>query len=187
MTLCPDLSLHQMDKLRDEVATLVAALKNLASAELRDVIANVRLGDKQVEVHLNATVLAERLHIEVGELNPEISVTQVPWQIKRRGVETKIIIGDELAPPDSTLIKRLDQAHTWIGDMKRGVPLKMIADQAGVTPAYIRTRSKLAFLSPKIQLAILDGALDPKFTTNIIIRMKIPLDWGAQETLFLKN
>ncbi|MBT5227835.1 MAG: recombinase family protein [Alphaproteobacteria bacterium] len=187
MTLCPDLPLHQMANLRDEVATFAAALKNLAGTELRDVIANVRLGDKQVEVHLNAAELAERLHIEVGELNPEITAIQVPWQIKRRGVETKIIIGDELAPPDSTLIKRLDQAHTWIGEMRRSVPLKMIADQAGVSPAYIRTRSKLAFLSPKIQRAILDGALDPKFTVNLIIGMAIPLKWDAQETLFLKT
>jgi site-specific DNA recombinase len=71
--------------------------------------------------------------------------------------------------------------------LKDGVSLKVIAAQKKVTPAYIRTRSKLAFLSPKVQKAILDGALDPAYTANRLVRMKIPLDWREQESLFLNS
>jgi len=94
---------------------------------------------------------------------------------------------DEKAVPDQTLIKLLDQAHGWVEKLKDGVSLKVIAAQKKVTPAYIRTRSKLAFLSPKVQKAILDGALDPAYTANRLVRMKIPLDWREQESLFLNS
>ena len=60
----------------------------------------------------------------------------------------------------------------------------IIAKKHGVTTAYIRTRSRLAFLSPKIQQAIVTGTLDPKFTTRHIMGMKIPSDWQSQEALF---
>jgi site-specific DNA recombinase len=187
MTLCPDLSLHQMEQLRERTAELTAELKNTAITKTGDIIASVRLEMDQVGIGLNVAALAEHLQINVDKLAPEIAVIQRPWQIKRRGVETKIMIGDEVAPPDATLIKRLHQAHAWAQEIRRGVSLKTIASQAGVTPAYIRSRSKLAFLSPKIQEAILAGFLDPKFTVNHILAMKIPWDWDQQETLFLKN
>lgn len=77
--------------------------------------------------------------------------------------------------------------HGWVEKLKDGVSLKVIAAQKKVTPAYIRTRSKLAFLSPKVQEAILDGALDPAYTANRLVRMKIPLDWREQESLFLNS
>ena len=137
-----------------------------------------------MRVKLDTKGLAKALGIKAEELSEELIEFELPWQRKRRGVENKLIIGDPEPEPDLTLIRMLVKAHQWVQEMKDGIPLKQIANNLGVTPAYIRTRSKLAFLSPQIQKAIVKGTLSPEFTTNQILSIKIPRDWQLQNTLF---
>ncbi len=49
---------------------------------------------------------------------------------------------------------------------------------------FIRKRGQLAFLSPKIQIAVRDGTLSPSITADHILRQRIPLDWMMQERMF---
>jgi len=49
---------------------------------------------------------------------------------------------------------------------------------------HIRTRAQLAFLSPKIQRAIVEGTLSPDLTLKRILARPIPLDWLHQERLY---
>ena len=154
---------------------------------IADIILRVQLRAEQAEIQLDAKRLAEALGVTGKDLNPNALTLTTPWQIKKRGVESKIIVGDEVPGPDLTLIRLLTRAHQWVDQMRQGRGLKAIADQASVTPAYIRSRSKLALLSPKIQGAIIGGNLDPRFTTHYILALKIPMDWTAQEALFFKS
>ena len=50
--------------------------------------------------------------------------------------------------------------------------------------AFIRTRAPLAFLSPRIQIAIRDGTAPPELTLHRIVQRPIPLDWQEQERLY---
>ena len=68
--------------------------------------------------------------------------------------------------------------------MRDGRPLGEIAVATGHAESYIRTRSQLAFLSPAIQSAILEGRQPTNLTLERIIRKPLPLDWDAQARLF---
>lgn len=68
--------------------------------------------------------------------------------------------------------------------LKAGTPMSSVAMDAGHHEPHIRTRAPLAFLSPRLQQAILDGTLPPEITLERVLKAKIPLDWDAQEKLF---
>ena len=186
MTLSNNIDLQKSEKTSKLCRRIAADLRGANGRCLQDIVANVQISSEAAELNLNQGVIAERLGLDVDDLNHEVTKVTSPWQIKRRGIEKRIVIANQATGPDSTLITLLDQAHDWVDQLKRSVPLKIIAEQRGVTPAYIRTRSKLAFLAPRVQEAILRGAIDPEFTANRLTNMKIPTDWAMQESLFLK-
>ena len=58
-----------------------------------------------------------------------------------------------------------------------------IAREAGHHDVYIRTRSQLAFLSPRLQRAIADGTFPPDITLQHLVTRTLPLNWSDQERL----
>jgi hypothetical protein len=64
---------------------------------------------------------------------------------------------------------------------KTGMPLAEIARTAGHRPHHIRSRMRLAFLSPKIQRAICTGTQPADLCLERLVRQHLPLDWAEQE------
>jgi DNA invertase Pin-like site-specific DNA recombinase len=187
MSVCRNSDINALEQVNAIAGNLAVQLRGRTTSAFGDLVSVVHLGPGAVEVSLNAENLASSLATLADQINPDVLRCRKSWQIRRRGVERKIIIGEYKTGPDITLIKLLDRAHGWVEQLTRGVALKAIAEQQGVTPAYIRTRSKIAFLAPKVQEAILGGTLNPEYTANRLVRMKIPADWPTQESLFLIN
>jgi hypothetical protein len=50
-----------------------------------------------------------------------------------------------------------------------------------VSAAHIRTRAQLAYLSPRLQRAILQGTQPTDLTLEKLVRSQLPLDWDKQE------
>lgn len=108
----------------------------------------------------------------------------VPFTLRRRGVEMKIVTGSTASPPDPTLVRTLREAHAWTRELRAGRGIAEIAQSAGHSDAFIRTRAQLAFLSPRLQNAILEGTQPPGLTLKRILRRPVPLNWEAQERLY---
>ena len=143
------------------------------------------MDDGQIEKHsivlrLNTDGVAEILDMHADEIDPSMLTIEAPFELRRRGVEGKIVIGGRKPQPDTTLLRALSRAHDWAADLRNGRPLGEIAAAAGHAESYIRTRSQLAFLSPDIQRAILEGRQHTDLTLERIIRKPVPLDWDAQ-------
>lgn len=62
--------------------------------------------------------------------------------------------------------------------------LKTLVTETGHSEPYLRARISLAFLSPKLQTAILEGRQRADLSVAKLISAEIPLDWAAQERLF---
>ncbi len=90
------------------------------------------------------------------------------------------MIGDRVPQQNRTLLRALSQAHVWMADLRSGKSLSEIAAATAHSESYIRTRAQLAFLSPEIQSAILEGRQPTGLTLERIIRKPVPLDWDAQ-------
>ena len=82
------------------------------------------------------------------------------------------------------MLRALARARAWTSEMRKGKPMSEIVTATGHSESYIRTRSQLALLAPRIQLAILDGRQPPELTLEQIVRKPIPLDWKVQERLY---
>ena len=109
---------------------------------------------------------------------------KVPFALRRRGVEGKIIAGDREPAPDKPLLRALARAHAWTSDLRNGKSLSEIATNAHHSDSYISTRAQLTVLSPTIQRAILDGLQPAELSLAQIIRKPIPLDWEAQARMY---
>ena len=149
-----------------------------------DLIATIALRQGAMEIALSPAPLAAALGIPVGDLAPDLLRLTAAFARKRRGVESRLISGQTEPSPDATLIRLLAKAHRWSREMRQGTSLTEIAQRERHSDSYIRTRTPLACLSPKIQAAILAGTQPPNLSLERIVRSGIPLDWAEQEAKF---
>jgi len=89
----------------------------------------------------------------------------IPIRLRRRGGRKLIMTPEGVAAParkpsrDETLVKALVRAHRWRRRIESGRAKSItdVAEQEGVTDAYVCRRLPLTCLAPDIVEAILDG------------------------------
>ena len=146
-----------------------------------DLIEQTTISDGQFELKLNLETLASSLGVEREVIDQAALAFTHPLIIRRRGIELKLIDGAEQRTPDKHLVKAVAEAHAWLEEVKAGRSLADIAKTRNTTDAPVRKRLALAFLSPKITEAILEGRQPVELTLRSLLSKKIPLDWQAQE------
>jgi DNA invertase Pin-like site-specific DNA recombinase len=109
---------------------------------------------------------------------------------RRRGVETKLVLGNRAEPYHSTkcdpaLIKAVTRGRLWFEELVAGRArsLHELANREGISRRYIRRLVNLAFLSPQLVEAILQGRQPIALTTKRLTELDLPLDWHEQRTL----
>ena len=132
-------------------------------------------------MELNVAALALAIDQPATALNPDRLAFKAPFSIRRRGIEMKTIAGSAIPEPDPTLRRVLAKAHLWVAAIKSGAQIAGLARQEGHSESYISSRAMLAFLSPKIQAAILAGTQPVNLTTDRLVKGKLPSDWCEQE------
>jgi hypothetical protein len=112
----------------------------------------------------------------------------VPAQFQRVGKETRMIINgigpnETEAKPDPSLVKLIVTAHRLHEDLmceNRGIG--EIAASQGVHHSYASRLIRLAFLSPEITKAILDGRQPLGLTATKLMQVsRLPIAWQAQK------
>ena len=109
------------------------------------------------------------------------------FQLRRRGVETKIVSGVRTVEYDKRLIEVLAKAHDWFERVLQGESIADIARHDGHAKYYVGSRIQLAFLSPILQRRILDGTQGVAMTIENLVGTEFPLDWREQERLYLAD
>ena len=74
-------------------------------------------------------------------------------------------------------------AHSVL--IKAGQSISDIMQAHNIPEGMIWKRIRLAFLSPKILRAIVDGTSNRDLTIKMLTRHDLPLDWSEQQALFL--
>jgi site-specific DNA recombinase len=182
--LCAVPDLNTGETTRQRASDLTRALSTGAPDILGKLVAEGCLTKEHITLTLKAEALADQLGLTPMEIDPSALQVEVPFALRRRGVEGKIIAGDREPAPDKTLQCALAQAHAWTRDLLTCKSLCQIATKARHSDSYIRTRAQLTVLSPTIQRAILDGRQPPDLSLEQIIRKPIPLDWEVQARLY---
>ncbi|MCG3777155.1 MAG: hypothetical protein JW395_4031 [Nitrospira sp.] len=109
----------------------------------------------------------------------------VPISLRRRGVEAKLILGDDRQNKtvDRLLVSTIANAHSWFGDLvaARKSSINDIGRDQGVGASEITRLLPLAFLAPDIVESIIAGTQPTALTTQRLKRLRsLPLDWDQQ-------
>jgi hypothetical protein len=148
----------------------------------------VTLAKDSIELSLNlAPLLPESVQIKdpVG-----LTITEfIPLQMKRRGVETKLVIKDhptEVMRTDRALLLAVARGHHWFGELASGTATSTveIAKREGLNDSYVRRLLPLAFLAPAIIEAVSAGRQPSDLTAEKLTRaVSLPLAWSEQQRL----
>jgi site-specific DNA recombinase len=157
-----------------------------AGAALTTLVQRVDLSDSGICVSLKIPIPdgGGQPVVNAGEL---IIRRDVPIQIRRRGVEMRLVIAGDRAPApraDLALLKAVARAHHWSDELLSGrVPsIAKIAERERVSARYVRRLMRLAFLAPKIVEMIAAGRQPSELTAEALAeRIDLPLLWTAQE------
>lgn len=122
----------------------------------------------------------------------EPTILERPFKLRRRGVESKILIEGDAEPvrdPDAALVGLLTRAHRYLKDLTdgSGSTIASVAKTNGVAPSEVSRILPLAFLAPSITSAILDGTQPADLTVDQLARLQdLAVDWQSQSITILQ-
>ena len=133
--------------------------------------------------------MTEGVGLEVDTLT-----IRIPIRLQRRGGRKLIVAPEGAALPtpkprrDETLIKALVRAHRWRRQIESGHAKSVtdLAEQEGVTDAYVCRLLPLTCLAPDIVEAILDGR-QPKGLRLAEMLGNGPLAWEEQRSAWASS
>ena len=110
----------------------------------------------------------------------------LPMQVKRRGVEMRMVLEGDSAPSrvDLPLLKAVARARRWSQDLIAGhvQSVDELAKRERLDGRSLRRLLQLGFLSPRIVEAIAAGRQPLDLTViGLTRRIDLPLLWSAQE------
>jgi site-specific DNA recombinase len=163
---------------------------------LQKIIQKIVVGQDRVDIFYVRPALTNALlsdsHIPVpGDSEPTDTYhVSVPAQLKRCGIETKLIVPGQGKPGAhertvGAIQDALRKALNWNQALITGKAASKadLARNEGVSSRYITQIIKLAYLAPDIMSAIIKGNI-PATLTLVRLKADIPLDWNEQRDLF---
>ena len=103
--------------------------------------------------------------------------------LRKRGVETKIILAETPGNKDEALIRNIALAHHWLERIKAGESFGDIARTDSISKRRIQHMIDLAFLAPDIIRDVLAGKQPLGFTSDWCKARTLPSDWQDQRAL----
>lgn len=178
--LIPDASISEMGKWRDELAE---TCKGQDLSSLLRLVQTVKIKPGELRIGLDAASLCTLLSVKEDRIMLEVLTMTSLFRVRKRGVETKLILGKQTAELDETLIQNIAKAHRWFEQIKSGQTVSEVAKTNGTTPRRIQQIIELAFLAPDITKMVLEGKQPLGFTTERCKRHRLPSDWQAQRAI----
>jgi hypothetical protein len=159
---------------------------------VRGLVEKVIVDDKTIIIKLRHSALLGREGPSPASEDPSSGTIELTAAVvlKQRGVETKLTLPgldqpNHSARRDPALIKAIARGHAWFDELATGrvLSLQALAERDGITPRYIRRLVGLAFLSPELVDAILQGRQPVELTATRLTELDLPLDWTEQHRL----
>lgn len=119
-------------------------------------------------VVLNPDCIKLMLKLVTGTAPAAIITADLPMEIKRRGIEMRMVVGDCKGKPDPNLLKAVARARLWFDELATGKVTSVadIVKREGLDQGYVSRLLKLAFLPPKVVESIVAGTQPSDWTVN---------------------
>jgi site-specific DNA recombinase len=213
----PDSTIERRQAITAKGRGLAERIRSAGGGALRElllgILAQVTLGEADVRIIVKRVGLLACLGVadEIGSrtagggdaqshdhnsssasagADTDITIT-VPLKLRRRGVETKLVIGsadDNAAPrqPDPALIKLMAHAHQWWDDLmsNRFPTVRALARAYNKDERYVARTLPYAFLAPSLVEAIVCGRQPVDLTAQDLMTLPdLPIEWAQQRSV----
>ncbi len=182
------------DATADETAGIGARLSELFesdAAAVKDAIRHcLKLVDRidiapgEMRITLSGAHLADHLNLDATRIVEDLLTITSAFQHRKRGVETKLIIGDAQPEIDATLLRNIARAHRYFDLVRSGKTFAEIAETEGVSKRRVQQLIELAFLAPDVIRAVREGRQSVGMTSDWLKRHAFSPIWTEQRQVF---
>ena len=178
---------HETATTSERLSGLLSTDKDTAKdANLRclDIIERIDIRPGEMGIELSREHLARHLDVETSRINEGFLTFAAPFRHRKRGVETKLIIGDEPAEIDATLLRNIARAHRYFDLVRSGRTFAEIAETEGVSKRRVQQLIELAFLAPDVIRAVRNGRQPVGMTSDWLKHHAFSPIWAEQRKAF---
>jgi len=138
----------------------------------------------QIRIVLDPENTANCLGGAPADFNSDALSFATPFQFRKRGVETKLVIGTASTnASDETLIRSIAKAHQYYDAIKQGQSFDEVAASENLSKRRILQVIDLAFLAPYIVKSVIQGDQPIGLTAKWLGQNPLPSDWQAQRRI----
>ena len=149
--------------------------------DLLDLVTRVRVTPGALEIELHPDKLASMFEASTKELPMGLTTISVPFQRRRRGIETKLAYGYEAPKVDTVLLRRVARGYAWWDEIKSGkATFKEIVKREKLSRRFVAIHLDLAFLAPQIVEVIIEGKQQTTLSAQAMRNAPMPANWNAQ-------
>ena len=190
-----DMPSDQLRKLLGRAARMAAALGGPPSERatlVRELVEKIIVDEKTIIIKLRrGLLLGGDVPSSASETASDSAVELTAAVAFRHcGIETRLVLPglaqqDHSSRCDPALIKAIARGRVWFEEIAigRARSLQELAKRDGISRRYIRRLVGLAFLSPQLVEAILQGGQSVELTATRLTELDLPLDWTEQHKL----
>jgi site-specific DNA recombinase len=167
---------------------LVAAktqLEKLDTKAMLDLIMRVDLSEIKAIIQIDVEKVANLIQIGINKLDLECLRVEEPIVLRKRTNGSKLTWVGYKGEPNHALIRAIVTAQAWVDEIKSGRPMSDIMQAHQIPEGMIWKRIRLAFLSPKLLQAIVEGSTNRDPSIKMLTKHDLPVEWSEQEALFL--
>ena len=136
-----------------------------------------------MRISLDAEAIAEAIDIDPNVIEPTPLLSEHPFQLRKRGVESRIVLAETPNGRDDTLILNIAKANAWFERITFGETFAEIAEAEQTPKRRVQQMIRLAFLAPDIVRVVLEGTQPVGFTSDWCKTHELPNDWEDQRRL----
>ena len=157
-----------------------------SAAPLLRLIRRVDISPGSVSILLDRNTFAACLSMGPERIREDALRILAPFRLRRRGVETKLVLGNPTKSVDRTLLRNIANALSWLDRIKAGKTYEQIATpvEDAIPTDRVRKAIRYAFLAaPDIVRAIVEGRQPVGLTSSYLLHHPLPDDWEKQRVL----
>ena len=143
------------------------------------------LSETIVNVLLEEAKVATLIKTEANKFDMEYLRIEEPVTLCKRTNGTKLTWVGYKGESNHALIRAIITARAWVEEIMVGRSVSDILHAQNIPEGRIWKRIRLAFISPKILKAIVDGTTSRDLTIKMLTQHDLPLNWSEQDALFL--
>ncbi|WP_252947268.1 recombinase family protein [Oceanicola sp. 502str15] len=150
------------------------------TAVLLELVQRIEVATGTLQLVLDPGAIATQIGIQADDIRSEPITRDSPFQLRKRGVETRIILADAPPETDETLLRNIARAQSWFERVRAGETFDDIARTSNTSKRRIQQMIALAFLAPDIVREVMAGTQPVGFTSEWCLRNPLPSDWAEQ-------